>query len=187
MSADLAAWLDAMVHKEEERRREMTSQHVSPRSCHPASSEAGSRRSSEGSPQEPAATDQPGTEGAQSAGQAAPSTVMHAPVNEQRGNAEKASSSAPQGGLPASVLARLPRTQGRQESWQGPARVVYQGFQREDRRSTSLESETLSERFSSFGSDALLDRYSSISSVDSQPDLPARGSQVLRRSLLAFI
>lgn len=187
VTADLAAWLEGMLHKEEERRRAMSAQQATnpsaPSSSTAASSEAGSRGSVAGEDAYPAAALQPETEPSPGPASAAPSAAAVAAAAQ--GSPEERCAAAdgldmsltePSAGLPASVLARLPRVQGRQ-GLQGPVRLPE--VRREQLRSTSLESgTTLSGRFSSFGSDALLDRYSSMSSVDSQSDLPARGSQV---------
>ena len=185
VSADLAAWLDGMVHKEEERRRAMSAQQAanpSAGSSMAASSEPGSRDSPTGEDANAAPTPQPEPKPSQAqspgAVAATAAAAVQLPPDKQRAATEgvdASSAAGPSGGLPASVLARLPRLQGRQ-GLQGPVRLP-EGL-REQLRSASLESEALSGRFSSFGSDALLDRYSSMSSVDSQTDLPAQASQV---------
>ncbi|KAK9915445.1 hypothetical protein WJX75_009249 [Coccomyxa subellipsoidea] len=160
VTADLAAWLEGMLHKEEERRRAMSAQQATnpsaPSSSTAASSEAGSRGSVAVEDAYPAAALQPETEPSPGPASAAPSAAAVA----------AAAAEAPTAAAAA---------QGRQ-GLQGP--VGLPEVRREQLRSTSLESgTTLSGGFSSFGSDALLDRYSSMSSVDSQSDLPARGSQ----------
>ena len=197
VTADLAAWLEGMLHKEEERRRAMSAQQATnpsaPSSSTAASSEAGSRGSVAVEDAYPAAALQPETEPSPGPASAAPSAAAVAAAAAEAPTAAAAAQVSPEercaaadgvdmsltepsAGLPASVLARLPRVQGRQ-GLQGP--VGLPEVRREQLRSTSLESgTTLSGGFSSFGSDALLDRYSSMSSVDSQSDLPARGSQV---------
>ena len=89
--------------------------------------------------------------------------------------------------LPASVLARLPSAQGmrarpgsqpagRPSAGRPAAAAAPPASRKEERRSTSLESDALSDRVSSFGSEAVLDRFSSISSVDSQSDVQPVGS-----------
>ncbi|CAL8468407.1 g7947 [Coccomyxa elongata] len=193
VSPGLAAWLEEAVCKEEQRQHTMPLVHTSPlhapesttsSSASRPFSEAGSRRSS-GDSAVPTATPR----GLQEDALIGPVAWNVLPPSVLSDGGVGPSSGVPaSAALPASVLARLPSAQGMRlrpggepagrPSTGGPAAAAAApGARREERRSTSLESESLSGRFSSFGSDAELDRYSSISSVESQCDAQPASSQ----------
>lgn len=203
MSPGLAAWLEEAVRTEEQRQHAMPLVHISPLSSARApvfttssssvsrpSSETGSRRNS-GDSAVPSATPR-GLQEDALIGLVAWNVLPPSVLSD--GGVGPSSAAPASGALPASVLARLPSAQGmrprtggepagRPSTGRPVAAAAAPGARREERRSTSLESESLSGRFSSFGSDAALDRCSSISSMESQCDAQLASSQVLSLSL----
>lgn len=196
VNPDLATFLEGIVQKEQERRQALsdwqtrgpmlaqTSEAAGTAGSGSATADSSNCRSEEdavpAAPAERLAAEPPGIlEAAASAATAPQPPPVARPAGAGIAASGAAGSSALLEGLPASVLARLPHSALARQPVAGcRAALAADTSGLEWARSTSLESEVLS-RFSSIESDAMLNRFSSLSSVESHSDAQHRSFQVL--------